>query len=144
MKETRKYITYYMPGSFFPESHTERVESFVTPKTLPKDCFGFDFHETDFIVDEGKDFAGATRKVGVRNLVGWIVPMNDIPDNDNYSILKGNIERNSPSKEAVRTRMGNWQMNDGDNTVLDPSSFSYSEPLFWKNAEPINDWRDHL
>ena len=138
MKTTRKYITIQMPGSFFPEETVQRVESFDVPKKLPLDCFAFQFHETEFIVDGKKEYEGDTKRQDKRHLIGWKVPLANIPNDDRHSILRCNIECNSPTKTAVRTHLGNWQAHDKNVIVHDPSEFAFTAPLIWKKIKQIS------
>lgn len=129
----RKFITYQMPGTFFAEEHTEEVQSFDPPNSVPLDCFGFHFHETEYAQVEGKEFEGKTKRDKRQFLIGFEIPLDQIPDDDKHRILKCNIESNSPTKTAVKTHLGNWQAKQEDTVVIFPSDMKFTKPLIWKN-----------
>jgi hypothetical protein len=131
----RKYITYDMPGSFFPESHTQEVKSFDIPESVPLDCFAFQFHETEFVVNGKKEYEGDTVKQNKRHFIGWLVPLAKMPKGEKYAILCGNIERNSPTKTGIKTHLGNWQQEDKGSIVHAPSDFTFTKPLIYKNIK---------
>lgn len=135
-KETRTFITWMFPGSFFPEEIVEQVNSADIPKTIPADCFGFRFHEKEFVVDGENEYYGKPKPLGKTYLVGEAIPLAQIPDEDGgrtTEILKRNIEYNSPTKTAIRTRTGNWQMEDENHVAIDADRFKISEPRLYKN-----------
>lgn len=134
-KETRKFITYYMPGSFVAETVTERVNSFDIPKSVPLDCYAFKFHSTEFVIDGKKEFAGDTKQDKAFHLIGKPVPASQLPQDDQHRILRSNIECNSPTKRGVLTHLGNWQMEDKHTVIHDPKSFTFTKPLIWKNIK---------
>lgn len=135
---TRKRITYYMPGTFFPEHDGDAVESFDIPKTVPLDCYAFEFSETEFAIGEdGKEFVGETKKDQTLHYIGWNVPLANIPQDGKHDILRSNIEFNSPTKTAVRTHLGNWQPEMENTVTHDPKEFTFSEPRIWKKIKQI-------
>lgn len=134
-KLKRKFITYYMPGTLFPETSSAEVKSFDVPKSVPLDCYGFSFSETEFVVDGKKEFSGETKQDKRFFLIGESVPLAQIPDDDKHSILRSNIEFNSPTKMGVKTHVGNWQMEAENTVVISPSSLKFTKPLIWKNIK---------
>lgn len=134
-KIKRKYITYYMPGSFMPETSTNQVSSFAIPKEIPRDVYGFQFTETEYVIDGKKEYEGDTKTEKEFHLIGMAIPASLIPDDDNNRILKSNITNNSPTQEGVKTHLGNWQIRDKNNVVHDPKIFTFVTPLIYKNIK---------
>lgn len=138
-KEKNITITYLFPGSFFSESSEENVRDTNIPKSIPADCFGFEFYETEYIIDEStkKKFTGERKKIGKTYLIGDLIHIDDIPEIDefgrNCDILKANIRCNSSSKRGIKCRTGNWQLDNGEVIVLSPSEFKITEPRLYKN-----------
>jgi hypothetical protein len=135
-KEKRIFMEMLFPGSFFPESNTKQVESADIPKSIPMDCYGFSFSETEYVIDGKNEYAGETKKLGKTYIIGEAVPLDKIPDmidGRDTRILKGNIDCNSPTKTAIKTHMGTWQMEDGYHTSISPNRFKFDPPLMYKN-----------
>lgn len=131
-------ITYLFPGVFFPESTTKEVQNTDIPTTIPADCYGFYFQETESVFDEdkNKEFIGETKQIGKTYLIGELIYVDDIPAMDggrDTDILKNNIRNNSPTKCGVKCHTGNWQMEDEYNTVLSPSQFVIGKPELYEN-----------
>jgi hypothetical protein len=134
--ENRIFITYLFPGSFFPEEITIRVLSASIPKTIPKDCFGFRFTETEFVIDGEKEFIGKSKPLGKTYIIGEAIPLVKIPDEidgRDTRILKGNIEFNSPTKTAIRTHLGNWQQEDECHEAIPVSQFKLGKAMYYTN-----------
>lgn len=134
-KENRKFITFYLPGSFFSEEVTQPVESFAIPKQIPRDAFAFAFSQYDVVIDGGKEFKGDTKFERAKHMIGRIVHADDIQPTKDNNILIGNIRNNSPTQEGVRTHLGTWQTKDEDTVIHAPSEFEFIEPLIWKNIQ---------
>ena len=134
-KENRTFITFLFPGSFFPEEVVERVKNSDIPKSIPSDCFGFRFHEAEFVIDGKKEFVGEAKNKSKTFIVGEAIPLAQIPDEidgRDTKILKGNIEFNSPTKTAIKTHLGNWQMEDGYHVAISVKKFKLGKPMIYK------------
>lgn len=131
----RKFITFYTPGTFFPESVTQEVQSYDIPRKIPRDVYAFQFSETSFSIEGGEEFRGKTEDKSSRHYIGSVVHVDDIPNTDQLRILRGNITSNSPTKEGIKTHLGNWQIFNHNSVVHSPSEFEFSEPLIWKNIK---------
>jgi hypothetical protein len=131
-KETRKFITYLFPGSFFPESVSDRVKSFDVPTKVPLDCYSFYFSTTEYVSDGKQEFTGETKRVGSTYYIGESIPVDEItePDSD---ILKSNIRNNSPTKRGIKTHLGNWQMETENSIVLSPENVVFGKPRLYTN-----------
>jgi hypothetical protein len=119
--ETRyvTYVTHYYHGFIVDEKETKRIANELlrnpTEYVPPQNCYGYIFNQyreldvifygekitlkkcvftSPFIIPDGKIYT--LKKLQAENTDG------------NLDILIGNIERNSPSKRAVKTRMGGW------------------------------------
>ncbi len=132
-KETRIFITYLFPGSFVPEEATKQVKTTDMPKTIPKDCFGFSFHQTEYVIDEGKEYVGKTTSLSKTYIVGEAIPLDKIPDTQANRILRSNVEYNSPTKTAIRSHLGNWQWEDQNRVVISPSKFKLGKAMYYKD-----------
>lgn len=135
-KITKKFITYYIPGTFFPETSTKQVDAWDIPHSVPKDCYGFSFHEVEYAVDgKGEEFVGKSNKDKNIYFIGEIIHHNDIPDTDasgrSMSILKSNIQGNSPTHEGIKCRMGNWQCMDKNVVVVAENKFKYTKGVIY-------------
>lgn len=135
--ENRINIVYLYPGTFFPEVSSERVKSIDIPETVPADCYGFYFTETEIAVSlDGKEFTGDTKTVSKTYIIGETIHVDKIPatilgrDTD---ILKSNIRNNSPTKTAIKTHLGNWQMEDETHVAISPTKLKFGKPMFYDN-----------
>lgn len=131
-KETRIYITYLFPGSFVPEEATRQVKNTDIPKTIPRDCFAFRFHETEFVIDGKKEFVGKSKDLSKTYVVGEAIPLAKLPKDEAHAILRSNIEHNSPTKTAIKTHLGNWQMEDANHVAIPVSKFTLGDPMYYK------------
>lgn len=135
--EKRITITYLYPGSFFPETSSERVKNIDFPKTVPADCYGFYFTQTEVAISlDGKEYIGKSQQISKTYVIGESIPVDEIPAIDggrDTDILKSNIRSNSPTKTAIKTHLGNWQMESDDMTSISPTCFSFGSPMFYKN-----------
>lgn len=135
--EKRITITYLYPGSFFSETSSERVESTDIPKTVPADCYGFYFTETEVAVSlEGKEFIGNSKSVGKTYVIGEAIHVDDIPeilDGRDTDILKTNIRNNSPTKKGIKTHVGVWQVEDERTVAISPKQFKFGKPKIYEN-----------
>lgn len=134
--EKRLFITYLFPGTFFPESSEKLVKSTDIPTTVPADCYGFYFSETEYAVDGQKEFIGKTKRLGKTIMIGESIHVDNIPAMDrgqDTNILKCNIENNSPTKRGIKTHLGNWQMEDKDTIAMPASSFEFGKPMIYEN-----------
>ena len=129
-KETRKYITYLFPGSFFPESSTQRVDSFDVPSSIPSDCFSFSFSEVDIVVDGKNEYKGESRNIGKQYYIGKTIHVDDIVGEE-YDILRTNVRNNSPTKRAIKTHLGNWQVETENCVILSESSVKFGKPMLY-------------
>jgi len=136
--ENRINIIYLYPGSFFPESSSERVKSTDIPKMVPADCYGFYFTETEVAVSlDGKEYFGDTKTVSKSYIIGEAIHVDKIPEiyrGQDTEILKSNIRNNSPTQTAIKTHLGNWQMESDDMVAISPKQFEFSKPRFYENV----------
>jgi hypothetical protein len=137
MTKTKKItITYLFPGALFPETTTKEVNNTDIPKTIPADCYGFYFEETEYAVDGKETFVGKTKQLGKTYLIGEAIHVSKIPKMDrgqDTDILKSNIESNSPTKTGIKCHTGNWQMEDENNVCLPVSQFKIGKPMIYEN-----------
>lgn len=137
--ENRINITYLFPGAFFPESTSKQVKSTDLPKTVPADCYGFYFTETEVAVSlDGKEFVGKTKTVSPTYIIGEAIHVDKIPAIDrgqDTDILKSNIRNNSPTKTGIKTHLGNWQMESETMTAVSPSQFKFGKPEIYTNVK---------
>jgi hypothetical protein len=136
--ETKTYITYLFPGTFFPEIESKQVEETEVPNEIPADCYGFYFTQTEYVIDTQtkKKFTGDSKKVGKTYLIGESIYIDDIPPMDrgqDTDILKSNIRNNSPFKRGVKCHTGNWQIDDETVIVLSPKQFKIVKPHIYEN-----------
>lgn len=135
--EKRIYIIYLHPGSFFPETSSERVKSTNFPTNVPADCYGFYFTETEVAIAlDGKEFLGETKTVGKTYIIGEAIHVDNIPSMDRGQdtyILKINTRNNSPTKTAIKTHLGNWQIENETMVSVSPSRFTFGKPTIYKN-----------
>jgi len=138
-KETRIFITYLYPGAFFPEELTKQVKTSDIPKKVPSDCFGFKFYQTDVVIDDnGKEYIGKSKSIGKTYIIGESIHVDDIPLIDrgqDTDTLKSNIRNNSPTKTAIKTHLGNWQMEDGGHVSISPKLFTFDKPDIYQNIK---------
>lgn len=136
--ENRIDIVYLYPGSFFPESSSERVKSTDIPKTVPSDCYGFYFTETEVAVSlDGKEYFGNTKAVSKTYIIGESIHVDEILETDcgqSMDILKTNIRNNSPTQTAIKTHLGNWQMETDTMVAISPNQFRFGKPTIYKNV----------
>ncbi len=137
--ENRIKIIYLYPGSFFPETSSKRVRSTNIPNTVPADCYGFYFTETEVAVSlDGKEFVGKTKTVSPTYIIGEAVPVDKIPSMDrgqDTDILKSNIRTNSPTKTGIKTHLGNWQMENDSMVAVSPLKFKFGKPKIYTNIK---------
>lgn len=135
--EKRITITYLYPGSFFSEKSSERVKSTDIPKTVPADCYGFYFTETEVAVSlEGKEFIGDSKSLGKTYIIGEAIHVNDIPeflDGQDTDILKTNIRNNSPTNKGIKTHIGTWQAENDTTVAISPEQFEFGKPKIYEN-----------
>jgi hypothetical protein len=139
----RTFITLRFPGSFLPEEITEEVASPLIPKEIPRDCYGFSFSQDQAATVGGIKMTSQRLPLPLEYIVGWEIPLKEIPDTNEFRILRANVENNSERKMAIRTRMGNWQISDFV-YVIDPDEFTYGEPRIYKKAIPLTGPMDAL
>ena len=136
--ENRINIIYLYPGSFFPESSSERVKSTDIPKMVPADCYGFYFTETEVAVSlDGKEYFGDTKTVSKTYIIGESIHADKIPATDrgqDTDILKTNIRNNSPTQTAIKTHLGNWQMETDTMVSISPNQFEFGKPTIYQNV----------
>ena len=129
------------PGSFFAEEITERVENAHAPKSLPRDCYGYYFDSVEYVIDGKKEYKGASKRMGPTTVVGIAIDLADIPDRgprgEDNTILKRNIEWNSPTKRGIKTNVGNWQWEDDNHIAVPPCMFTFTEPRIYKNFKGV-------
>lgn len=135
--EKRVNIVYLYPGAFFPETSSKRVKSTKIPTSVPADCYGFYFTETEVAIAlDGKEFLGETKTVGKTYIIGEAIHVDNIPSMDrgqDTHILKINTQNNSPTKTAIKTHLGNWQIENETMVAVSPSRFFFSTPTIYKN-----------
>jgi hypothetical protein len=118
--ENRIELIYLHPGAFFPETSRERVKSFDIPKTIPADCYGFYFTETEIAVSlDDKEFIGETKTVSKTYLIGETIYVNKAP--------------------VIKTHLGNRQPVTDTTVVVSPYQFTFGDPKIYKN---MNKWVD--
>lgn len=136
--EKRIFITYLFPGAFFPESSSEVVKNTDMPTTIPADCYGFYFTETEYVVDGKKEFVGETKTLTKTFIIGEAIHVDKIPEFDrkqDTEILKSNIRNNSPTKTGIKTHLGNWQIESETMVAVSPSRFKFDKPMIYENME---------
>lgn len=133
--EKRITITYLYPGSFFPETSSEIVKTLDFPRIVPSDCYGFYFTQTEVAISlDGKEYIGESKQIGKTYVIGESIPVVPAIDcGQDTDILKSNIRNNSSTKTAIKTHLGNWQMESHDVTSISPAYFTFSSPKFYKN-----------
>lgn len=139
--EKRLTITYLFPGVFFSESSSEQVKTINIPTTIPADCYGFYFTETEYAIDGEKEFVGDSKRVGKMVVIGEKIHIDDIPEiyqGRPTDILKSNIRNSSPTKTAIKCQTGNWQMEDENTIVMSPSKFKIGKPMLYPNWDGKN------
>lgn len=132
MKITKKFVTFSFPGSFVSEESTHEVQSFEIP-AIPSDCFGFRFHETDYLKDGDEEYVGKTRYQDKVYLIGEKVHIDAIPETSENRILRANIRNNSATHEGVKTHLGNWQLVDENTIILSPEEVRFTKPAIYEN-----------
>lgn len=134
--EKQLFITYFFPGSFFSEQKSERVTSTDIPKTIPLDCYGFHFSETEYVIGfDGKEFVGETKRISNMFIIGEEHHVSTIPDVDergDTSILKSNIKNNSKTGIGIKTHLGSWQVKGDDTTVISEKDVKFSKPMIYE------------
>lgn len=137
--ENRITITYLYPGTLFPESSSEPVSSKNLPKTVPADCYGFYFTETEVAISlDGKEYLGEPKSESPTYIIGEAIRVEDIPAVDrgqDTNILKSNIRSNSPTKTGIKTHLGNWQMESDTMVAVSPKQFKFGKPTIYKNLK---------
>ena len=124
-KTTKTLIRYYFPSLLFSAEADEEIKTKDIPAKLPKNCFAFRFGTQEVVVD-GKDvFEKPAKWDNKIYMIGETIPLAKIPKTPENSILRSNIECNSPTKTAIKTHLGNWQAHDRNTTVLPVSQFSF-------------------
>lgn len=117
-KRTRYVAKYLFPGSFVSESTTKMLYEptleaaiNVVPETTWFSVKITEITEVEFTSTEDIDSIWVpTHEQVVRNIViGDLVHVDDIEDNENNSILRSNLLANTSDGYAVHTRAGNWQ-----------------------------------
>lgn len=129
---------YLYPGSFFPESIHREIDAPTLQAAIaaaPQETEGtyfvkdgwyaveiFTITEKRFVADDGEETwikQGKPEKHTA--IVGHLVHIDSIPDDDEHRILRSNVRSNSREPwvgYAVKTRAGNWQVaSDWDEVV---------------------------
>jgi hypothetical protein len=136
--EKQLKIVYLYPGSFFPETSSKTVKSTDIPKTIPADCFGFYFTETEIAHVDDKEFIGETKTVSKTYIIGEAIHVDNIPEIDrgqDTEILKSNIRNNSPTQTGIKTHLGNWQMETGTMVAISPRRFKFGKPTIYESCK---------
>lgn len=133
---TRNYITWYTPGSFFPEEVTQEVPNFTIPIEIPSDVYAFRFHSTEFVLNKGKEYRGDTTRQPKLYFIGIAVPVDSIPNTGEFDILKTNIKCNSPTKEGLLTIQLNWQYVGEEMVLIRPDEVKFIAPLIYEKQTP--------
>lgn len=133
-------ITYLFPGFFFSETVVKKVKNKNIPTTVPSDCYGFYFSETDCVTLGKMEFGGKTTIDDKIYLIGESFRFDKIPWFDPKTkqcndIIIRRIRVSSPTLTGIKTRMGNWQIETDKTVVLPPHQFKYEKPKVYKNVE---------
>lgn len=128
--QTRHYAEYLMPGSFFPEETTKRLDERNVEEAImkaPKSAFCFSLYDIDYVKLDleqanvvGKDEAAGPvkNKSGRYYLGGKIYTVAELKKaHPDKTILICNIEGNGYT-HAIQSRLGNWQHFEPDKDQL--------------------------
>ncbi len=117
MSLTKHYVEFDSPGSFFPESTSFEVSAWDVDEALthlPKAYgkpFAFQFY-TRTREDDAMD-AETTNRSKRYYLGGKVYKLHELPQDDDHSILRSNIE--GFKSDAIKCSTGNWQpFREGD------------------------------
>lgn len=139
IKVIKHYATFYSPGTFMPESSTVEFPS-IDLKAIAKKAegiserygakpFGFrvETQEYEKIEKDGKVFKTDTKTTfssGMYYLTGRVLTLKDVPDTEENSILRSNMESNKK--------------------VCVENTNSYRHTTFFNKEDKIIDWNGNV
>ncbi len=117
----KHYVEFLYPGIFFVDTSIREVKTrnYKNLQRIPKGCFGFRYFDKEEIKKSGEILEGRKKNISGTYYFGEVYPINRIKkEYPKERILIGNIERNSRTKTAIKTRCGNWQIfSKGDRII---------------------------
>jgi len=109
----KHYVKFLYPAILFPESIEREIKSrnYKKLNRIPKDCFGFRFFDREEVKKNGEILKGRIKNWSGMYYFGKIYTIDQLKKEfPKERILIGNVERNSRTGKAIRTRCGNWQI----------------------------------
>lgn len=110
----KHYITFYMPGAFYPEDHTEEVESRDMPNSIPSTAFAFEFFDRTVVDVDGEQLKGRVKNISGRYYIDALLyKVSEVKAMDMDERQKTNLifaaTNNSDCGLVVKCKTGNWQ-----------------------------------
>lgn len=114
----KQYVTFLIPGSFFPNEQTEEIFSRNQVLDIPDNCFAYQFFDREEVEQDGELLVGNKKNVSGRFYLGKTMTAQEIEAEGGHNqILLANMKINGWDK-VVKTRMGNYQPIEKDDVVL--------------------------
>jgi hypothetical protein len=116
---TKTYVTFFYPGSFFPETSIREVaERSLTPDEIPNGCYAYRFHSQVEGTLDGEKVVGSPKDYSGMFYIGEVLTLEQVKEKyPTNKILISNIEGNGWDV-VVRTRLGNFQpLSQGDKVI---------------------------
>lgn len=117
----KHYVEFLYPGILFSESSIREIKTRNYKKLIriPKECYGFRFFDREEIKNSREVLKGNERNWSGTYYFGKLYTINQVKTEfPNEKILIRNIERNSKTGKAIRTRWGNWQLFEKDDKII--------------------------
>lgn len=114
----KHYVCFLSPGSFVPNEKWQEIKSRKDKIDAPDNCFAYYFFDREEVEKDGELLLGKEKNQSGRYYFGKVMTAEEIektvPDS---GILLSNMRINNwPT--VVRTRMGNFQPLEKNDTVL--------------------------
>ena len=117
----KTYVRYLLPGVFLAEEKIKEIKSRdyrLALKMMPKWCFAFSFYDVETIEKNGEILHGNEKNCSGRfypdaQKIHW----KDIPNTPENQILRSNTEGGGYKGYGIKTRVGNWQLHQKDDTL---------------------------
>lgn len=122
MRETKRWVTFYSPGSFFENDWTQDIFGEPDPKDIswPDNAHAFTVHEREDIIEGEERFKGETKQIGPRyyHPESRVETLAQVERNPNSTdILIRNMKANKWDK-VIWSRWGNHPQPMNDKTLV--------------------------
>lgn len=118
----KHYVEFLYPGILFSETSVREVKTrqYKKLKKIPKECFGFRYFDKEEIKKCGDILRSKEKNWSGLYCFGEVYTLDRVKkEYPNEKILIGNIDRNSRTGKAIKTRRGNWILFEKNDRIIE-------------------------